>query len=142
MHGCPDCVHQYPSLFGKMLHLGSRRQLPADSPIRSRRCGPYQFIDEERRAPALIRTTELLKQCLQVCSDSNLQHVCGFSGTPMFMNRIDFDLLLENVPDLMHLLGRVFTFGIGITCGGHGKSSRAENWSKSGIVKAGTVSAT
>ena len=52
------------------MYVGSRRQLPADSPLRRSRCGDYQFMDDEPRPAAPRRTTALMHDCLQV-------FVCG-----------------------------------------------------------------
>ena len=110
------------------MFLGSRRQLPADSPLRGRSFGPYHFIDEERRAPARLRTTRLMRDCLRVMEERDLNHVCGFSGRPMLDERIGFDYLFDNVPDLMHALGRLFEFYSNVIRGGRGDSTRAKSW--------------
>lgn len=115
------------------MYLGTRRLLPADSPLRQRRCGAYHFIDEERRPPAAKRTTRLLNVCLQIKKDRDLQHVCGFSGPPMLSKRIGFDMVLDNIAEWMHANGRIFTFFVGITCGPHGESSRAKSWASKGL---------
>ena len=52
----------------KMIYVGSRRFLPPDSPMRARKCGEYEFMDEERRPPAPERTTTMMKDCLRVLS--------------------------------------------------------------------------
>lgn len=108
--------------------LGSRRQLPIDSPLRDRRCGLYHFIGEERRGPAKLRTTALMHNCLRLLQEDNLQHVCGFSGTPMFHKRVGFDYVLDTVPEPMHLFPRIFLFYANILCGGIGQSTRAKSW--------------
>ena len=59
MHGCPTCIHEFPSHISTLMFLGTRRQLPADSPLRARRFGPYHFIDEERRGPRRQRCAAL-----------------------------------------------------------------------------------
>lgn len=129
VHGCPDCINEYPSYDSKMMYLGTRRQLPPGSPLRQRRCGIYQFIRAEMRAPAARRTTEMMQMCLQVAKDENLKHVCGFTGSPMLSLRTDFDLMFDNIAEWMHALGRVFVFAVGIMFGSHGESTRAESWS-------------
>ena len=108
--------------------IGARRQLPLNSPLRGRLCGSYQFFDQERRPPAALRTTRLMRYSLRIMQEENLMHVCGFAGLPMFSNRLGFDWVLDNIPDPMHLLGRMFIFFGTITCGGHGKSKRAQAW--------------
>ena len=110
------------------MFIGSRRQLPATSPLRARHFGPYQFIGEERRGPAELRTTQLMRDCLRLLQENNLQHVCGFAGPPMFDKRVGFDYILDSIPELMHLLARIFLFYANILCGGRGKSTRAKQW--------------
>ena len=127
--GCPDCVHENPSHISRMMYLGgTRRHLSPDSPLRQRRCGVYQFINAELRPPAVRRTTQLMKECLQIAKDNNLQHVCGFTGQPMLSLRIGFDYILDNIAEWMHALARVFVFFVAIIFGSHGGSSRAANW--------------
>lgn len=65
---------------------------------------------------------------VQVMNEEGLEHVCGFQGLAMFSNRIDFDFQGENIPDWMHNLANVFLMLIGIVCGAHGKSFRAQDW--------------
>ena len=77
VHGCPDCLLEYVSKW-KLMYLGSRRQLPPESPLRGRRCGDYQFIDEEPRPAAPLRTTALMHDCLQVLFHV-LLHYCRCS---------------------------------------------------------------
>ena len=131
VHGCPCCVHAYPSHLSKLMHLGCRRDLPLNSPLRRRRYGPFHFVNAEGRRPAVLRTTQLMRDCLRVLREENLTHVCGFTGLPMLSNCIGFDWILHNVPDLMHLLGRLFLFVESTVCGGHGDSSRAKCWRQS-----------
>lgn len=128
MHGCPVCVHSYPSPLSRMVNLGCRRHLPADSPLRSRNVGPYHFLDEERRPPARLRTTHLMQDCLRLLREDNLGHVCGFVGPPMFDKRVGFDWVLDSIPEPMHLFARIFVFFTNILCGGRGKSTRAKSW--------------
>ena len=115
-----------------MMYLGSRCLLPADSPFRQQRCGVYEFIDEERRPPAVKRTTAMMRTCLQIAKDEDLNHVCGFASDPMFDQRVDFDYVLDSATDWMHLLGRLFRFFVDVIFGGRGPSSRAKKWSASG----------
>ena len=110
VQGCPVCIHTYPSHLSQVMNLGSRRQLPADSPLRGRQFGCYHFIDEERRGPAPLRTTQMLRDCLRLLREDNLNHVCGFSGTPMFDRRVGFDYVLDSIPEPMHLFPRLFLF--------------------------------
>ena len=65
VHGCPDCIIKYKSMW-KMMFVGSRRLLPADSPLRAKKCGAYDFHAEEMRPPPPARTTALMRECLQV----------------------------------------------------------------------------
>ena len=134
-HGCPDCINENPSYISKMMHLGTRRLLSANSPLRQRRFGDYHFVDEETRPPPALRTTALLKTCLQLVKDNNLEHVCGFAGPPTFLNRVGFDYDLDNCAEWMHALGRVAIFAITIPCGAHGPSSRAKTWASKGMDK-------
>lgn len=127
VHGCPVCTHAYPS-HGKMMFIGSRRELHADSPLRDRRCGAYEFISEERRGPARLRTTTLMQDCLRLMKEQDWRHVCGFAGPPMFDKRVGFDYVLDNIPEPMHLFARLFTFFANIIGGGRGKSTRAKSW--------------
>ena len=131
MHGCADCLHENPSYCGRMMYLGSRRHLPRNSPLRSRRCGVYHFVADERRGPPARRTTASMKLCLQIVKDDNLQHVFGFTRLPMLSARLGFDLTLDCCPEWMHALGRIFTMFAGIIVGGRGESTRAKSWNAS-----------
>lgn len=113
---------------GQLMYLGSRRELPADSPLRGRRFGPYHFVSEERRGPARLRTTRYMRSCLRVLREEDLMHVCGFAGPPMFDKRIGFDFTLDSIPEPMHLFPRIFLFYTNVICGGLGKSTRAKSW--------------
>ena len=116
------------------MYLGTRRLLPPDSALRQRRFRDYHFVDEETRGPPAMRTTAMLKTCLQIVRDRDLNHVCGFSGTPMFFNRIGYDYELDNCAEWMHALGRVAIFAIKVPCGAHGPSTRAAlRWSGNSI---------
>ena len=128
VQGCPFCVNIYPSHASHMMKLGTRRQLPVDSPLRGRRFGPYQFIDEERRGPAQLRTTQLMNDCLRMLREDDLLHVCGFAGPPMFNKRIGFDWVLDGIPEPMHLFARVLRFYTSIIRGGRGSSTKAKSW--------------
>ncbi len=110
------------------MYLGSRRLLPLDSPLRQSKCGEFQFIDEERLGPPPTRTTALMHDCLQIAKDEGYGHMCGFAGPAMFSKRIDFDFKLDNIPDCMHNLGRVFTMIMDILLGGLGNPYRAKEW--------------
>ena len=128
VQGCPICVNIYPSHLSQVMHLGTRRQLPADSPLRQKSFGPYEFISEEERGPAPLRTTQLMKDCLRMLREDNLQHVCGFAGRPMFDKRIGFDWVLDGIPEAMHIFPRIFLFFANVLCGGRGGSTRAKSW--------------
>ena len=132
MHGCPDCLTENPSHCGRMMYLGSRRHLPADSPLRARRCGVYHFVTDERRGPPARRTTASMKLCLQIAKDDNLQHVFGFTRLPMLSARLGFDYILDCPAEWMHALARIFTMFAGILFGGHGESTRAKTWNSAG----------
>jgi len=126
------CTHAYGKHgYRKTIFIGSRRELPADSPLRGRRCGTYEFVSEERRGPARLRTTTLMQDCLRLMKEKDWAHVCGFAGPPMFDKRIGFDFVLDNIPEPMHVFPRIFIFFANIICGGRGKSTRA---SRGGIV--------
>lgn len=123
------CTHAYGKHgCRKTMFIGSRRELPADSPLRSRRCGTYEFVSEERRGPARLRTTTLMQDCLRLMKEKDWAHVCGFAGPPMFDKRIGFDFVLDNIPEPMHVFPRIFIFFANIICGGRGKSTRAKSW--------------
>ena len=62
--GCPDCLVKYKSMW-KMMYVGTRQLLPANSPLRNKTCGEYEFHEEERRPAPPARTTRLMHECLQ-----------------------------------------------------------------------------
>ena len=128
VHGCPDCLQENPSYCGRMMYLGSRRHLSPDSPLRERRCGVYQFVDSERRAPPARRTTRSMKVCLQIVKDNDFLHVCGFACVPMMEARLGFDWTLDCLAEWMHALARVFLCFANILFGGRGDSSRAQTF--------------
>lgn len=105
--GCADCTIKFDSRW-KIMYTGSRMFLPADSPLRQHRCGQFEFPAAEHRPAPLPRTTSLLFDSLEKMENEGLSHFLGFKGPGMLSTRVGYDYRLDKLPEIMHLMGRLY----------------------------------
>lgn len=128
---CPHCLHTAQPGRGKQCFGGYRRFLDVGSPWRQRRFVyegyTYEFRDDERRAPPVVRTDNNVNTMVRLAITRN-RPVCGHKGQPFLhkWSAADWD---RSMCDWMHDMKCMCEMLLkGLV--GKGNNGMYKNWSK------------
>ena len=110
--GCSTCCIHYDRGYGGAIYAASRRQLPADHPLRNITATvegvQFFFRNRETRIPPPVKSTQTLFKYATLAKLRGVTHYLGQKGEPMFASLKGFRYAKFNFLEWMHNIARAF----------------------------------
>lgn len=110
--GCSTCQVHYDQGPDGPIYALARRYLPAEHPLRSRRCRfkgqLYEFVAAEARNSPRIKTTQTLFKYVALAERHNVEHYLGQKGQMMLHLYRGIQYHTFNILEWMHNMARAF----------------------------------